>query len=107
MEKAFKKTTGLSIQEGIEKAIEGGWKRGVEASKDIFSFEIYNGGISYSTDPHQYIDNEEMLLDPSWWKSLGKAEGWEESLVIDSVMRGWRKKQIEFVMSLQMDDTPL
>jgi hypothetical protein len=65
-------------KEIIEKAIEGGWKRGVDASKNVFSFDIYESGIVYSVDPVMYIDAEEMIIDPLFWQSLGKALGWDK-----------------------------
>ena len=60
IQQAFKEVTGLSVEEGIEKAIEGG-------------LEVYTGELHHC--------NEKTLLNPLYWKSIGKAMGWREYAV--------------------------
>lgn len=53
IEKAFKKTTGLEVREGIKKAIEGGYVEGV-----------YN---------EMFAENyPRFFLDPNFWKAYTK-----------------------------------
>ena len=47
----------MTIQQAIEKAIEGGWK------------ESNIPGLNYGV----------AFLDPLFWQSLGKAMGWKET----------------------------
>lgn len=77
----------MTIQQFIEKAIEGGWK-------DLHSFQHYNGywarvslkettvienaetGEEETVQVAQAFKLEEILLDPEAWKAVGKVEGW-------------------------------
>ena len=52
------------MEEAIERAIEGGWRRG---ERHVFI------GIS-QFDVHD--DPEAIILDPLFWQALGKADGW-------------------------------
>lgn len=79
----------MTIQQFIEKAIEGGWK-------DLHAFRHYNGawvlvelkelcwregeGGEGDTQVQQTTSFklEEILLDPLTWKAVGKVEGWEK-----------------------------
>lgn len=51
----------MTIQEAIQKAIEGGWKN--EVDRD---FALYKG------QPHF------ALLDPLFWQAVGKSLGWND-----------------------------
>lgn len=82
--KAFKKATGLTIEQGVSKAIEGGY----EPFKTVKTTELecsvedkilhcniksVNGNIAKGFCIKQI---SEILLDPKYWSALGKAEGW-------------------------------
>lgn len=69
MEKAFKKVTGLSLSEGIRKAIEGGYSR----KHGSFSLPVK---LNDDFDIWEY-DINAICIDPLFWKSLGVAMGWE------------------------------
>ena len=56
----------MTIQEAIQKAIEGGWKN--EVDRD---FALYKG------QPHF------ALLDPLFWQAVGKSLGWGNEYGID------------------------
>ncbi len=56
-------------KEAIEKAIEGGWR---EDDADFI-----NLALSWRND--EDVRWEQIALDPSFWKCLGKALGWKES----------------------------
>jgi hypothetical protein len=66
----------MTIQDAIQKSIEGGWKKGQELHSiqaKIWFKRDYHGlnlkrGVSFS----------EALLDPSFWVSLGKSLGWDD-----------------------------
>ena len=58
--KAFKKSVGMSVEEGVKKAIEGGYRD----KNFIFEFNA------------DYNIRSSTLLDPLFWIALGKAEGW-------------------------------
>lgn len=66
IEQAFKATTGLSIEEGLEKAIEGGW----ESDEFFFVAPTVFGSIYRDW---QYIP-EKVFLDPLFWQSLYGSE---------------------------------
>jgi len=59
----------MTIQQAIQKAIEGGWK----PKGQNFS----NGALSYRTQAIAKVKyKERFFLDPLFWQSLGKAIGW-------------------------------
>lgn len=55
------------MQKAIQRAIEGGWK-GVDA--EIIKGQIFTFG--------KKIVDSQALLDPEFWKCLGKTENWDE-----------------------------
>lgn len=69
----------MTIQQAIEKAIAGGWPTGLEASKNIFHFEIHEWGMTWDVDPGSDLTIEEIVLQPDFWRALGKTEGWKTS----------------------------
>jgi len=77
----------MTIQEAIEKAIEGGWE------KDGF---VCQGEL---------IGVEEIaLLDPLFWQALGKAMGWETRITFYNSFIGgkenndpWRLEMHRFI----------
>ena len=58
----------MTIQQAIEKAIEGGY--------DVQFSEAAGLPTVYVKDGYQ-VDVAVILLDPLFWQSLGKAMGWE------------------------------
>lgn len=59
----------MTIEQAIEKAIEGGWP------------DLNYAAISDRKKAVEQIASNELestLLDPSFWQSLGKAMGWNE-----------------------------
>lgn len=64
----------MEIKEIIEKGIEGGWGN----YKDRYS--INNNGVIRQTAFGDVLDKTyyEILLDPKFWKAVGKVEGWED-----------------------------
>lgn len=61
------------MQEAIRRAIEGryGYRRGMPPV-------IMEGNPRIGLFQEQAITQKEALLDPEFWKCLGKAEGWTE-----------------------------
>lgn len=55
----------MTIQQFIEKAIEGGWK------PDNAERESYSG-------THKYLFVAGVMLDPLAWQAVGKVEGWDK-----------------------------
>lgn len=90
----------MTLKQAIEKAIEGGWKlkhyeKYEQKPKFLVAERKANGSVLYNPywfEMHiitTYRDNkpltqiemvriELVLLDPSFWQSLGKAMGWGE-----------------------------
>lgn len=65
----------MTLHQAIERGIEGGWHP------------------TYRTLPHlsKFATDKEVLLDPSFWRALSKAEGWEgdTSIMHDDVQVQW------------------
>lgn len=75
----------MTIKQSIGKAIKGGWN-----DEFVFGSVLYDGRISL--DPLDTLDElqhpsrlkrlrkvltlEEVVLDPEFWKAVGKVEGW-------------------------------
>ena len=87
----------MTIQETIQKAIEGGYLMLGFAEKPLFSWSVdkYWGGwlisVRYgefgkeSIDKTKHIDSkyndfdiDKVLLDPLFWQSLGRSMGWNK-----------------------------
>ena len=64
----------MTIQQVIEKAIEGGWQEGrspkVVKTRSGFLVQTKGEIIGFETSIHS------VFLDPLFWQSLGKAMGW-------------------------------
>lgn len=59
------------MEKAIYKAIDGGWKpEGVKELTPYGVMDKYDGGWGKNF----YV----ILLDPTFWQCLGKAEGWEQ-----------------------------
>ena len=73
----------MTIQTAIEKAIEGGWKTPdglnfmeVRSDTILYSENVLIQGKGYEEIDTKWQSIQVSLLDPSFWKSLGKAMGW-------------------------------
>ena len=62
------------MEQAIKKAIEGGWAPFGSIKTDGMGWGI---GEVYANFYHQPV----WLLDPLFWVSLGKAEGWSETVI--------------------------
>lgn len=60
----------MTIQQTIEKAIEGGWND----TSFAFLNPTEEDGYNYRVGKYGY--SNEVFLDPLFWQSLGKAMGW-------------------------------
>ena len=78
---AFKKTTGIEIEEGIKKAIEGGYKN------------------AYNPKFHHY-EISTFLLDSSFWIALGKSLEWTTRTEFLVPRPEWRCRWHDFVDAL-------
>lgn len=75
----------MTISETIQKAIEGGWeglgknKRKIQYALNHIELDEQRVVFSYGDydQDDSYITFSEILLDPPFWQSLGKAMGWE------------------------------
>lgn len=64
----------MTIQQTIEKSIEGGWS--------AYFPNVFRGELTTKAAAEAMIRElpvEGILLDPSFWRALGKAMGWKES----------------------------
>lgn len=83
----------MTVQEFVEKAIEGGWaerhfriiwkKPKVEIRLDG-KVTLDEGNSMGFTTTHQ------ILLDPEAWRAVGKVEGWEKK----NPARGWEYEEM-------------
>lgn len=76
------------IKLAIERAIEGGW---------VWK-SVEEGG-------QQFNCNYKTFLDPNFWKSLGKAEGWSTPEKPNEI-RDWLGRQHDFIDHLASGGTP-
>lgn len=65
---AFQQLTGLSLEEGLEKAIENGYLKNGEKVLVDFAGEFVN-------EKKKVV----VLLDKEFWKCLGKGLNWDET----------------------------
>jgi hypothetical protein len=66
----------MTIQNFIEKAIEGGWKPSEAHSSDV---TVLRDGIVF-TDLDKGVLSmalEQVFLDPEAWKAVGRVQGWD------------------------------
>ncbi len=76
----------MTISETIQKAIEGGWeglgknKRKIQYALNHIELDEQRVVFSYGDydQDDSYITFSEILLDPLFWQSLGKAMGWRD-----------------------------
>jgi len=69
-----------AIKLAIEKGgyVKGGWDSGIKWNPKFGE----NGIKSWNGSLPVYIAYAEIILDPEFWQSLGKALGWEEDEVV-------------------------
>lgn len=97
----------MTIQQFIEKAIEGGWNEGYivyECHPEVVALrkrqtpmprtleEIAN--LELVLDPHQ------IFLDPEAWKAVGKVEEWEQEPVRGEEVQykgGWHLQMVRMI----------
>ena len=76
----------MSIQEAIEKAIEGGWYIQGCVPKKVGFIEEYESNFICENKNGMSVNvmhpTASIFLDPSFWRSLGKEMGWEKENVI-------------------------
>ena len=60
----------MTVQEAIEKAIEGGWNEGID-----LDYSVKEMGKNGFPEIAKAIE-QTAFLDPSFWQSLGKVLGW-------------------------------
>lgn len=75
----------MTIQQFIEKAIEGGWRESLEIDRIDFEPKEVHGNADFNGDQIVELYHADMLwttrtssilLDPDAWKAVGKVEGW-------------------------------
>lgn len=89
------------MENAIKKAIEGGYEKLHMKHTEFLSIEIDNDRVHYNfydlqcsqTDHFTYSKNA-ILLDPLFWKALGKSVGWKDVERYDkeggfSSIKGW------------------
>lgn len=61
----------MTIQQAIERAIEGGWKHGEAALRSMDKLRQQgDGAVAPAIEAA-------VMLTPAFWKALGKVEGWK------------------------------
>lgn len=66
----------MTIQQFIEKAIEGGWKAANKPYLDRSETGWATVGF-HEVSVNVLMWHHEILLDPEAWKAVGKMEGWD------------------------------
>lgn len=57
----------MTIEEAVSKAISQGWMKDMVRENKLTKWEIYGDEIDHM---------DSFLLDPEFWKALGKSIGW-------------------------------
>lgn len=68
----------MTIQQAIEKAVEGGYHRGQIGTSPIVEINC-DFAITETKGERNHYGLAWVWLDPLFWQSLGKAMGWEET----------------------------
>ena len=103
----------MQVKQLIEKAVGQGWRwehyphgQGLEF-EIISSMKDVNEGVLAQwkhNDSSFQIEIKEAVLDPDFWKALGKALGWSTlgtSDIPQSHKPEWREKQLDLITHLQ------
>lgn len=93
----------MTINQFIEKAIEGGWS--YEGNADFQG--IIGGCAMFSTEAKGHpipVMPQEVLLDPEAWKAVGKVEEWNDLQAMqeagDWQMTAWRMNMHRMIDAL-------
>lgn len=81
IKQAFKEVTGLSIEEGIQKAVEGGFQ-GIKSFNELDPI-LCDVHITDKDNQAASFCRYGMFLDPSYWVALGKSLGWSGTICVD------------------------
>ena len=109
----------MDIKKGIEIAIKGGWKKEIR-KKHKREYNKHENRHTSELNPtpqnfREYlgdIDIYQALLDPKFWKALGKSEGWKNCVCLfdrdgciygggDAI--GWKHRLHQFIDNLAQD----
>lgn len=70
----------MTIQQAIEKAVEGGYHRGQIGTSPIVEINC-DFAITETKGERNHYGLAWVWLDPLFWQSIGKAMGWSKELV--------------------------
>lgn len=90
----------MTIQETIEKAIEGGYKTLYETN--IVQINARRFGLKTAHDMRMFYH----LSQPLFWQSLGKAMGWHKGISPENEHLYWRAHWHSFIDHLADGGTP-
>lgn len=80
------------MNEAIRRAIEGGYQ--------IIMNTKYGRKVEYFPE---YQEPEKIVLNPLFWRAIGKAEGWPEK---HTAYLGWKNRWHDFIDHLADGGTP-
>lgn len=64
----------MTLQHAIESAIKGGWNKERARVVEIDTRDRHEGMAT------SMLSTDRALLDPSFWRALGKSEGWADDM---------------------------
>ncbi len=81
------------MEEAIKRAIEAGWKK---------DYEYFNNRLADMNKKYWQEDKNrqrEAVLDPEFWRCLGKAEGWGQESYFEDQWdeEAWKKQMHSFI----------
>lgn len=105
------------MNEAIQKAIEGGYEikglfmRAKGANIEDGKLVLHKEKDGWNSTEKMTIDEafeNKLLLDPLFWKSLGKSLGWKEGEYMnDTLWKGeWHERWVSFIDHLAEGGTP-
>lgn len=103
VERAFKEATGLSLRDGVVRAVEVGWTPLGLNSERKFNSQKVSSAIHTK-------HRERIFIDPLFWQSLGEALGWDNipyNPTIGMYKTYWQFSQHRFVDTLNSQIDPL
>lgn len=86
----------MTIQQAIEKAVEGGYHRGQIGTSPIVEINC-DFAITETKGERNHYGLAWVWLDPLFWQSLGKAMGWtgkafyEDGMTLKTWKREWHR----------------
>lgn len=95
----------MTIQQFIEKAIEGGWL--LNGSPRFFEVKSLVGNeVEFfcvsNRQPNVRWSTFQILLDPLAWQAVGKVEGWDERTQSTN-KEGWEIRNARWYMHRMVD----